>query len=193
MLRTCQIDRAAVGGAALGTARRSASGRIVAAGRPPWSCRRSWDDPVADNVAPKRRSTNRLRLVSPKTCFATARPTRQNATERDAASDRWPVAKNDVAHVGQEKLLANMADMAILAAMAELRRRDAASMQVRAPRSHQRCGNDRIVPVLRPILADFAPRPCRHGLCVSLLRISSARLRDSAAAWRNRHQEGEET
>ena len=79
MLRTCQIDRSAAGGAAVGTARHSASGRIEAAGRPPWSCCRLSGDSVADNVTPKRRPTNRLRLVSPKTRFATARPPRQNA------------------------------------------------------------------------------------------------------------------
>ncbi len=80
MLHTCQIDCAAVGGAAVGKGRRFASGRIETASRLPWSCRRSWDDAVADNVAPKRRSTNRLCLLSPKTCFTTERLPRQNAT-----------------------------------------------------------------------------------------------------------------
>lgn len=61
MLHTCQMDRAAVGGAAVGTARRLSG------------------DNVANNVTPKPRSTNRLRLMSPKTYFATARPTQHNA------------------------------------------------------------------------------------------------------------------
>ena len=55
MLRTCQIDHSAVGGAAVGTAHRLTG------------------DAVANNVTPKRPSTNRLRFVSPKTRFATAR------------------------------------------------------------------------------------------------------------------------
>ena len=116
MLRTRDVDRSHADAATGDDGARPVDlRRIAAAVRPSSPCCRSSGGGVADSFAPKSRSTSHLRLVSPKTRWATERPTRQHATQRATAGvsqKPTPTEEAKTKAVGQHGRLGQLAEQA---------------------------------------------------------------------------------